>query len=458
MLTPCLVKLFRLCLSTSTSPSCWKYAFIQPVPKKGDRCNPSNYSPIALLSCLSKAFESILNQKIQKHLCTSDLLSDCQYEFCKGLSTGNLLSLLTDSWSFSLSRFDETFSVTLDISKAFNRVWRKSLLSKLLSFGFYLSLCSIISSFLSGCSISALVDGHCSSNKPINSGVPQGSVLSPTLFLLFINDLFSVTNRPIHSCADDSTLDFSTSFDRRPTLQDSQDFRLEAAERLTSDLAIISDWGRRNLVSFNASRNSISSSITRFNLLNSYPLFFDNTQLSPSTLNILSLSFTQNLNWKPYLLSQKISFLEVGHSVSSPPVSLPYTVDVPCPPFIWSTYHMYGGTPCAQVSWTEWSLRLFVSSVLPLSLTVFSLLNSATKLPLSLSSVVIFTLTALLNLLTACLPPFCGLTTPAFPLKLIPLLSKSLMLELTSIFTLSSHLLVNSGTISLHLYFLLPTT
>ena len=54
VLAPCLVKLFQLCLSTSTFPSCWKFAYIQPVPKKGDRSNPSNYRPIALISCLSK--------------------------------------------------------------------------------------------------------------------------------------------------------------------------------------------------------------------------------------------------------------------------------------------------------------------------------------------------------------------------------------------------------------------
>ncbi len=57
------VKLFRLCLSTSTFPSYWKFAHVQPLPKKGDRSNPSNYRPIALISCLSKAFESILNRK-----------------------------------------------------------------------------------------------------------------------------------------------------------------------------------------------------------------------------------------------------------------------------------------------------------------------------------------------------------------------------------------------------------
>ncbi len=100
---------------------------------------------------------------------------------------------------FAFSRFSETFSVVLDISKAINRVWHKSLLSKLSSFCVYPSLCSFISSFLNGRTISVVVDGHCSSPKPTNSGVPQGSVLSPTLFLLFINDHLSVTNCPIHS-------------------------------------------------------------------------------------------------------------------------------------------------------------------------------------------------------------------------------------------------------------------
>ncbi len=181
VLTPCLVKLFRLCLSTSTFHSCWKYAYVQPVPKKGDRSNPSNYRPIALISCLSKVFETILNRKFLKHLSSSNLLSDHKYGFRKGRSTGDLLPFLTDSWSSSLSLFGETFVVALDISKAFDRVWHKALLSKLPSYRFYFALCSFLSNFLSGRTVAAVVDGHCSTPKPINSGVPQGSVLSPTL-------------------------------------------------------------------------------------------------------------------------------------------------------------------------------------------------------------------------------------------------------------------------------------
>ncbi len=216
MLTPCVVKLFRLCLSTSTFPSIWMYAYVQPMPKKGYRSNPSNYRPSALIFCLSKVFETILNKKFLKHLSSFSLLSDHQYGFRKGRSTGDLLAFATDSWSSSFSRFGETFAVALNISKAFDRVWHKALLSKLPSYGLYHALCSFLSTFPSGRWIAAVVDGHCYTPKPINSGVPRGSVLSSTLFLLFINDLLSLTNCPIHSCADDTTLHYSTSFKRQP--------------------------------------------------------------------------------------------------------------------------------------------------------------------------------------------------------------------------------------------------
>ena len=168
---PCLVKLYSVCLSTSTFPSCWKFAHIQPVPKKGDRSNPSNYRPIDLTSCLSKAFESILNRKILKHLSTHNLLSDHQYGFRKGRSTGDLLAFLTDSWSSSLRDFGETFSIALDVSEAFERVWQASLISKLPFYSLYPSLCFLILSFLSDRSIAVVADGHCSSKLWHSTGL-----------------------------------------------------------------------------------------------------------------------------------------------------------------------------------------------------------------------------------------------------------------------------------------------
>ena len=147
--------------------------------------------------------------------------------------------------------------VALDISKAFDRVWHASLLSKLPSFGFPPSLCLLMSSFLSNRSISAVVDGATSSSFSVNSGVPQGSVLSPTLFLLFINDLLTCTSNSIHSYADDSTLHSSTHFNSAPSFTSRIASRLNLSDSILADLDRISDWGHLNLVKFNSLKTQL---------------------------------------------------------------------------------------------------------------------------------------------------------------------------------------------------------
>ncbi len=126
MLVPCLVKLFHICLSTSTFPSYWTFAHIQPLPKKDHCSNSSNYRPIPVCLCLSEVFESILKKKLLKHLSVRNLLYVHQYGFCKGRSARDLLDFLTESWSYSLRDFGETFAFAIDISKAFDRAWHKS--------------------------------------------------------------------------------------------------------------------------------------------------------------------------------------------------------------------------------------------------------------------------------------------------------------------------------------------
>ncbi|MCP5005068.1 MAG: hypothetical protein GY941_14210, partial [Planctomycetes bacterium] len=147
-----------------------------------------------------------------------------------------------------------------------------------------------------------------------NSGVPQGSVLSPTLFLLFINDLLNQTTCPIHSYADDTTLHYSTHFNSRPSQEALQASRDEAVAHLASDLSLISDWGRENLVVFNASKTQFLHLSTRQNLPDVYPLIINNTQLKPSpSLNILGVSFSSNHSWKTHIRSlAKTTFMKLG--------------------------------------------------------------------------------------------------------------------------------------------------
>ena len=148
-----------------------------------------------------------------------------------------------------------------NLLKTLSSFHHKSLIYKPSSCVLYPSLCIFIFSFLSDHFIATEVDGHCSSPKTIYSGVPQGSVLSPTLLLLFINDLLNLTQCPIHSSPNDTILHFSTSYNRRPTQQELSDSRWEAIGRLAFDLLLVSDWGRANLVLFNGSKLSISTTI-----------------------------------------------------------------------------------------------------------------------------------------------------------------------------------------------------
>ena len=172
---------------------------------------------LSLNSAVAKVFETLLNSHFIKHLESNNLLSDHQYGFRKARSTVDLLSYLTHVWSSSLRNFGESFVVALDISKAFDRVWHKALLAKLPAYDFTPSFCKLISSFLSHHFISVVVDGATSASFPVSSGVPQGSVLSPTLFLLFLNDLLHAIASDVHSFANDSNLHKSSSFQCQPS-------------------------------------------------------------------------------------------------------------------------------------------------------------------------------------------------------------------------------------------------
>ena len=148
-LEPVLFRLFRLTLISCTYPSSWNHALVQPVPKKDDRSNPSNYRATALTSAVAQVFKTLLNSHFIRHLQSNNLLSDHQYGFHKARSTGDLVSYLTHAWSSSLRSLGESFIIALDISKAFDRVWHKALLAQLPAYGFTPSFCKLISTFLS---------------------------------------------------------------------------------------------------------------------------------------------------------------------------------------------------------------------------------------------------------------------------------------------------------------------
>ena len=197
----------------------------------------------------------------------------------------------------------ENHSSSLLISlKAFDRVWHKALLAKLPTYGFTPSFCELISSYLSNRFISVVVDGATSASFPVSSGVPQGSVLSPTLFLLFINDLLLATASDVHSFADDSNLHKSSSFQCQPSSNARSQSRLAMPSTINSDLQSISEWGTRNLVKFNTSKTQLLT-ISLSNTPSNYPIIFEDSEIPPlNSINILGLQISSSLSWRDHIV------------------------------------------------------------------------------------------------------------------------------------------------------------
>ena len=158
-LSSILAKLFNLCLKESCFPDCWKVSYTVPAFKKdGERSNPKDYRPISLLSVVSKVFERLINDRLVLHLEKAGVFSDFQYGFRSARSTADLLTVLTERIARSLNSSGATRAISLDISKAFDRVWHSGLLHKLKAYGVTGEILNIISSFLTNRRLRVVLD------------------------------------------------------------------------------------------------------------------------------------------------------------------------------------------------------------------------------------------------------------------------------------------------------------
>ena len=239
-----LTNIFNKSLNTGEVPSLWKQANVVPIFKKGDRSVMSNYRPISLTSIVGKMLESIIARRIREHLNLYNLINESQHGFTKGKScVTNLLSFYRSV--FEATDNDDNYDIIyLDFSKAFDKVPHERLLRKIKAHGIVGKVLNWITSWLKNRTQRVVVNGEKSGWGSVTSGVPQGSVLGPLLFLIYINDLDNVVNSDISKFADD------TKIGRR--INSHQD-----SDQLQRDLDKMHEWTIKWQMNFNTSKCSI---------------------------------------------------------------------------------------------------------------------------------------------------------------------------------------------------------
>ena len=203
--TPLLI-IFNKCIESGEFPDSWKYANVQPVHKKDSRQIVSNYRPISLLPICGKILEKIVFDQVFKFLNGNNLISKNQSGFRPGDSTIYQLLSITSTIYENFEKFDETRAIFLDISKAFDKVWHDGVIFKLKSNGIGGNLLNFFQNYLSNRRQRVVLNGQESSWMNLEAGVPQGSVLGPLLFLVYINDLTDNIHSQMRLFADDSSL------------------------------------------------------------------------------------------------------------------------------------------------------------------------------------------------------------------------------------------------------------
>ena len=262
--------------TTSCFPNDWKIAEVLPIPKITRPQSPSDFRPISVLTSFSKIFEILITKQIRNHLEAKSLLNPYQSGFRRNHSCSTAMVKILDDIRLKFDKGEITLLCLLDFSKAFDSVNHKLLCHKLTTqFHFDHSSSKFIANYLSGRSQRVKVGNSLSSFRHIDAGVPQGSVLGPLLFSMFINDVFSVCkNSSIHAYADDIQLYLS-----RPLglIED-------LAARINEDLHNIFVWSVDNKLTLNAKKSYVLP-ISKISMNN---LLFPSIQIGHSSLQFVS--------------------------------------------------------------------------------------------------------------------------------------------------------------------------
>ena len=287
-LTGPITSIFNKIVETGIYPQKLKIASITPIFKSGDKQDVINYRPISTLSLLNKIIEKILYSRIFAFIDKNKILTDCQFGFIKGRSTTDAIIKLIHEAFNSMNSHNYFGVISLDLAKAFDTVDHTVLLKKMEYYGLRGKVNDILSSYLTNRFQFVSANGLISDQLPVQMGVPQGSVLGPLLFLLYINDMPQVMRSAnVVMYADDTTL-YSSSNNIN-----------DLFNILNNNLANLDIWFKSNYLTLNTDK-------TFYTIISN--------RVIPHELNIsvngLNLKRCSSFNFLGVIIDEKLIFKE----------------------------------------------------------------------------------------------------------------------------------------------------
>ena len=286
-----LLHVVNLSLSQGHFPSKLKQAVITPIHKKGDKTLMSNYRPISVLNVFAKVLEKLMYTRLISYLNATNVLYQRQFGFRKGHSTEMAITEAVTIITKSLNKKTPVLAVNMDLSKAFDTINHEILLKKMEKYGISGRILNWFNCYLTGRTQIVRFGKYGSISHPITRGVPQGSTLGPLLFLLYLNDIYTVSNQiDLVLYADDCNIFFKIP---------SQDVNF--SDQVLSTLNQISEWFSCNELALNTSKTNymIFSGRRRLQI---EPVSINNVRLQRVTqCKFLGVIFDEKLTWKPHI-------------------------------------------------------------------------------------------------------------------------------------------------------------
>ena len=292
-----LSKLFALCFRSGVQPRMWKTANVVPIHKRSSRSTLKNYRPVSLLCIISKVMETLVNRHIVNYFEDHHLLTSHQFGFRRGLGTSDALQALQTAWASAVGCGGAARILAVDIAGAFDRVSHVGLLHKVRSLGIDGPLQRWLASYLDTRSLQCLVGGRTSSRYTTSAGVPQGSILGPTLFLAYVNDAPDVLadGASLEAYADDTTLYSLVTSQQTPTV---------AAQSLQVSVDRLHEWGHTWKVMFEPTKSQAMTATLRRTGLDLPPLLFGGTLVpETTTITLLGVKVDAKLTFSDHLRS-----------------------------------------------------------------------------------------------------------------------------------------------------------